>query len=151
MTSTLTRRGLVAAAPAVVVAASGVPAFAISANTDSELLALQELLQKTRADLAIYGPLHTKAEEALADARRAGPGGSREEVAVAAGLDLAEAAWNAAVDANTKILDRIAATPARTLEGLLFKAKACAKADYYPDLEDAIIDDLVAMAGGANA
>ena len=150
MSMHLTRRGLVASVSAALASASGIPAAAVGAAADSELLALQKPLASTVLGLALCGPPHTAAENALVDAQRADPSRPREDIEKAVGFDVAEADWNAAVDANTEILDRIAATPARTLEGLLFKAKVCAKADYYPDLAEAIIDDLVAM-GGANA
>ena len=150
MSQHLTRRGFAVAVP-VAVAATGVPAFAASAHADAELIALQQPWASTLLGLALCGPAHTAAENAFADAHKADPSRLRGDLEKEVGLDVAEAEWNGAVDANTEILDRIAATPARTLKGLLFKAKACAKADYYPDLADAIIDDLVAMAGGAHA
>ena len=149
MSSNTTRRSLVAAAPAAALVGS-LPASADATGSDAELLALREPWQRSLAALAICGPAHTRAENALADARRAQSSQFREDIQKEVGLDVAEAHRNAAVDANTDILDQIAATPARTINGLLFKAQACAKADYYPHLADAIIDDLVAM-GGAHA
>ena len=145
MSTNLTRRSLVAAAPAAVVAAT-LPALA-AGNPDVQLLALREPYERTFAGIRAAGPAFTRAEEAIFDALRMNPPRDRAEVEREVGFDVAEAEYESAVDANTEVLDQIAETPALTLEGLLFKACVCARADYYPDLADAIIDDLVAMGG----
>ena len=149
MSQILTRRSLVAAAPAAVVAAT-LPALTAGAHPDAELLALREPYERTLAGMDAVSPAHSRAEEAASAAMRAQPDRDRDEVEEEVGLDVAAELWEAAVDANSEVLDQIAEKPAFTLEGLLFKARVCARADYHPDLANAIIDDLVAM-GGAHA
>ena len=65
------------------------------------------------------------------------------------GVDAAIEAESAALQVVMEVERRLAKTPARTLAGLIFKARYAASRDYEPDVMTAIIDDLCAMAGEA--
>jgi hypothetical protein len=65
------------------------------------------------------------------------------------GLDAAHEAEAKALDAAGKIQARVAETPARTLAGLIFKARYAAKRDHDPIVMASIVDDLIRMAGEA--
>jgi hypothetical protein len=65
------------------------------------------------------------------------------------GVDDAEALEAETLEAVTELQERLAETPARTLTGLIFKARYAAERDYDPIVMQSIIDDLLAMAGEA--
>ena len=121
MANALTRRNLVKAAPAAVVAVS-LPAVATGTHFDTALLTLRQPYEQTFEAVAEIG----------ATRRRAG-------------RDIAEARWNDAVDANAAVVDKITETPARTLEGLIFKARVADRDSCNLDLAASIVADLVAM------
>jgi hypothetical protein len=72
-----------------------------------------------------------------------------EQTRVESGLKAAEEAVNAADRVRLQIRDEIVAIPARTLAGIIFKARYAA--DHFPGDEDEdvmkIVADLLAMAG----
>ncbi len=152
MSQTLTRRSLVKATPAAVLAVA-LPAIALAAGAhlDAALLALREPYERTLAGIEVVSPAHTRAEDAFFAARQAQPHLDECALRKATGLERAERIYNAAVDANTDIICQVAETPARTIEGLFFKARVAEQEDYNPDVAASIVDDLNAMAGGANA
>ena len=146
MTETVTRRSLVAAAPAAVVAAT-LPAIAAAADPDSELLALRGPYERTLAAADIVSPAHSLAEAAAIALAKAHPGRDRADINRDVGFDVAKARWEAALDVNGEVIRQIVDTPARTLEGLIFKARICEREGMHPDLAEAIVADLVAMGG----
>ena len=151
MATSLTRRRLVCAAPAAVVAAS-LPTLASGAHPDAALLALREPYERTLASVEAVSPAQTIAEDAYYAAQAAYPGLDRDTLEKISGLDVAEANWQAALDLNTEVIAQIIDTPAWTIEGVIFKAKICEREGMYPDpdLAESIVADLVAM-GAANA
>jgi hypothetical protein len=68
---------------------------------------------------------------------------------VESGLDAAQAAQDAALEVVMKLETRLIETPAKTLAGLIFKAKYASDKDYDQDVMTSIVDDLLAMAGEA--
>ena len=65
------------------------------------------------------------------------------------GLDAAHEAGGAALAEVMALQDRVAETPARTLAGLIFKARFAAERAHDPVLMASIVDDLLGMAGEA--
>ena len=63
------------------------------------------------------------------------------------GADDAKAAEGVALDAVMELQGRLADTPARTLAGLIFKARYAAGRDNDPVVMESIIADLLDMAG----
>ncbi len=61
-------------------------------------------------------------------------------------LDAAHAAEAAALSTFMELQARVAETPARTLAGLIFKARYAAANDHDPEVMISIVDDLLAMA-----
>ena len=149
MTSTLTRRGLVAAAPAAVIAAA-LPALAAGAHLDGALLALRDPYEPTLAGIAAVSPAHTAAEDAYFAAKQAQPHLDERALRKVSGLVLAERAWLRAVNANTVVIDEIVDTPAHTLRGVILKAQVAQEDSFNLDLAASIVADLVVM-GGSNA
>ena len=145
MADALTRRGLVAAA----VVAATLPAIAAGSfgNADAELFALREPYERTFAAALALSPEHNRAEKAAIALLQAQPGRDREEIKREVGLDVAEAHWEAALDVNSEVIQQIVDTPARTIEGLIFKARICERESLHPDLAESIVADLVAMGG----
>ena len=150
MTQALTRRRLVAAAPAAVVAAS-LPAIAAGAHLDAELLALQVPFDRTWRTYLAALDAHSAAE-AAAWAVRDTPDGDRAKVEMEERHDAADALVDGASEANREVVDRMCLVPARTIDGLAFKAKVSLEHEdnLYAELVTSIMDDLVAM-GGAHA
>ena len=153
MDRALTRRGLVAAAPAAIVAAAlpalaqqGLPTFG-DTHPDAELLALREPFERTYVAAQAVSPAHSRAEDAYYAAKDAHPDLDRAVLEKMTGLDVAAARWEAALDINSEVIRQIVNTPARTLDGLIFKAKICDREDTHPDLAESIVADLVAMGG----
>ena len=70
-------------------------------------------------------------------------------VSAESGVDDAKAAEGEALDAVMELQRRVAETPARTLAGLIFKARYAYDRDYDPVILEAIVDDLLALAGEA--
>ena len=73
----------------------------------------------------------------------------KERSRAESGVDDAHAAEGEALEAVTELQERLAETPARTLAGLIFKARYAAQRDYDPVVMQSIIDDLLAMDGEA--
>lgn len=142
----ITRRSLVAAAPAAVVAAS-LPAVAASAHPDAALLALREPYERTLAAAEAVSPAHSRAETAALALRKAQPDRDQAEIEREIGLDVAKSRWEGALEMNDKIIGQIIETPALTLEGLIFKAEICERESMHADLAEAIVADLAAMGG----
>jgi len=65
------------------------------------------------------------------------------------GLDVAHEAEAKALDAVGELQARVAETPARTLAGLIFKARYAAERDHDPVVMESIVNDLLALDGGA--
>ena len=65
------------------------------------------------------------------------------------GLDTAYAAERAALDAVMALQARVVETPAKTLAGLIFKARYAAERDHDPVVMESIVNDLLALDGGA--
>ena len=123
MSQSLTRRGLVATTSAAVVAVS-LPPVAVGAIPDAALLALRQPYERTFAAMSEIGAARRRA-----------------------GRDIAETQWNAAVDANAAVIEQITEMPARTVEGLIFKARVAEIDSGNLDLAASIVADLVAMEG----
>ena len=68
---------------------------------------------------------------------------------VECGLDAAHAAEAEALAAVMELQARVVETPARTIAGLIFKARYAAAKDYDQEVLTSIADDLLAMAGDA--
>lgn len=167
MERALTRRSLVAAAPAAVVAVT-LPALAAGAHSDAELLALREpwlaTLDEFNAALTAKG----KIDEQVFARSRSYPdfkdwSGSyvdytetyrqitaeREAIAAELGGDEIDQLEDATCDANDAVIEQIEAIPARTLAGLAFKAEVSEKeAHNRPELIESIMADIEAMAKG---
>ena len=144
MSQTLTRRGLVVVAPAAIVAAV-MPAHA-GAHPDAELLALREPYERTwrayESALAVHGPV----EAAWFAAKGSDDAKAPEMIAAEALVDEASAA-------NRKIVEAMCELPARTVEGLSFKARVSQEHEdnLFEELVTSIMDDILAMSGGSNA
>ena len=65
------------------------------------------------------------------------------------GLDAAHEAEAKALDAVMALQARVAETPARTLAGLIFKARYAAERDHDPVVMASIVDDLLALDAAA--
>ena len=146
MTNVLTRRSLVAAAPAAIVAAA-LPAIAGGMHGDAELLALRAPYESTLAAAEAVSPAHTRAEDACIAAKAAHPELDRAALEKMTGLDIAEARWNEALAVNSEVIQQIVDTPARTIEGLIFKAEICERESMHVDLAESIVTDLLEMGG----
>ena len=96
MDRTLTRRSLVAAAPAAIVAAA-LPTLAAGTHPDAELLALSEPYERTYAAARAVSPAHSEAEDAYFAAKEAHPDLDRAVLEKMSGLDVAAARWVAAL------------------------------------------------------
>ena len=121
------------------------------AHPDAALLALRDPYDRTYAGIKTAGPIHGRAEDAVTALRRLHPNRDLADLEKAAGFDVADARWNAAVDANSDVIDQITEIQARTLEGLIFKARVAKVDSFNLELAASIIDDLVAMGGGLDA
>ena len=73
----------------------------------------------------------------------------KARVRAESGLDAAHEAEAKALDAVIALQARVAGTPARTLAGLIFKARYAAERDHEPDVMESIVGDLLRMAGEA--
>ena len=93
MSQILTRRGLVAVAPAAVVAAV-MPARA-GAHPDAALLALRVPYERTLAVMTEVSPAHSRAEDAYFALKSAQPDLDERALRKASGLIPAERAWQA--------------------------------------------------------
>ena len=90
MSQSLTRRGLVTAAPGAIVAAT-MPACA-GAHPDAALLALREPYEQTLAVMTEVSPAHSRAEDAYFALKTARPGLDERALRKASGLIPAERA-----------------------------------------------------------
>ena len=147
---TLTRRSLVAAAPAAIVAAA-LPALAAGSHLDAELLALREPFYRTWRAYEDALAVHSAAEGAAWSLRR-GPDDDPKRRDAERRHDEADAIVESTGDANREIVDEMCRRPARTIEGLAFKARVSLdhEDNLYPELVTSIMDDIVAL-GGAHA
>ena len=148
MAQIVTRRSLVVAAPAAVVAVS-LPALA--ADTDAELLALREPFDRTWKVYKIALEKHSAAEDAFWSLRDL-PEEDTRRMAADAHHDTTDAIVESTGDANREIVDEMCRRPARTIEGLAFKARVSLEHEdnLYAELVTSIMDDILAM-GGAHA
>lgn len=144
MTQTLTRRSLVAAAPAAIIAATA-PALADQAP-DAQLLALRAPFDRTwRAYLKAL-EVHAPAEaEWFKDSRADAP---KKPAMVAAEALVARTSAS-----NREVVEAMCEIPARTIGGLAFKARVSLdhEDNLFEELITSIMDDIIAMAGGAHA
>lgn len=150
MSHRLTRRGLVGAGPAAVIAAS-LPALAAGAHPDAELLALREPFDRTWAVYIAALDEHAAAEEAAWSLHDL-PCDNARRLAADGRHEAADALVDSTGDANRKIVDEMCRLPARTIEGLALKARVSFEHEdnFYPELVTSITDDILAM-GGAHA
>ena len=118
--SAITRRGLIAAAPAAV-AASTIPIGASALHQDAELLALRPGWLSTLADFQAA----MRKDEADPD---------YEEVETRTS------------DANGEVVDRVTAIPARTMAGIRFKIEVSADWEHGRiELTESIMADILAL------
>ena len=150
MSHTLSRRGLVTAAPAAIVAAT-LPALAGGTHLDADLLALREPFDRTWKIYEAALEQHAAAE-ASAWSLRDLPEDDRRRVAADERHDATDALVDSTGDANREIVDEMCRRPARTIEGLALKARVSLdhEDNLYPELVTSIMDDIVAM-GGSHA
>ena len=150
MSQSLTRRSLVAAAPAAVIA-TALPALAAGAHPDAELLALREPFERTWRVYTAALEQHSEAEGAAWSLRDL-PDDDARRVAADAHHDATDVVVERTGDANREIVDEMCRRPARTIEGLAFKARVSLEHEdnLYAELVTSIMDDILAM-GGAHA
>ena len=143
---TLDRRTMLASAgAAAVLAAIGAPAMA-EADPDAALLALREPYERTLAVMEHFAAPHSRAEEAYFSLRGAEPKGDDQVFRKQSGLTIAERHYNRATAANLKVIERIAALPARTTAGVTFKAEVSRReGDIDLELLTSIATDLLAL------
>ena len=129
--------------PVAPVAPVAAPALAAA---DAELLALRAPFYATLAALKLAGDAHTVHEEAQIARHRdqlaPDPAADRR-------CEAAERLMYRRDRANRDVVDRMIAIPARTVDGVAFKALASHKHenDLYPELVTSIMEDLIAMGG----
>lgn len=139
----MTRRALIKAAPAAVVA--GLPALTLEKYPDAELLALGEPYEQTFATIKTLGSAYARAEEQFFAQRRASHL-DEHALRMMTGVDRAEDAYHRALDRGDLVIDRIVDTPARTIRGVSFKAMVSRReCNSLPDLIESIVADLIAM------
>jgi len=128
--SKLSRRSVVTSAAALPVLA--VPAVAAAGDTDARLEELaQEVTSACERLGYVCGSILEPAEEKIFDWLRQNPQANQAQeqaYSKVCGLDDAHAAEGAANDAVTEAISAICDTPARSIRGLIIKAKAAQKA-----------------------
>ncbi len=147
MAHALTRRGLVAAAPAAIVAAS--LQTSVAAQPDGALLALQPLWREAEAAFeATFEPVGL-AEDLLRARVRAEPHVDRTTIELETGYTLADANQGRACDAQWQINERVFDTPATTTEGIRFKLEVLKslKGCHVPTFKASLKRDLLRIAG----
>ena len=136
MSTPLTRRSLVAAAPVAALAAS-LPVLAASAQPDAGLLALRPLWREAEAAFeATFEPV--RLTENLVRARvKAEPHVDRSTIELETGYTLADANQSRACYAEWDIAERVFSMPATTPDGVRFKIEVlnAFKDCHVPDYE----------------
>lgn len=167
MSKTLSRRGLVAAAPAAIVADT-LPALPAGTHPDAALLALHEpwlatlaafdaaLTAKSKIDEQVftqtehYPTLETWAGSyADFSATCAAITAEREAIGASLGIEEADELEESTSDANAAVVEQIEAIPARTLTGIAFKVRVSEdECHNRPELIESIMADIKALAAG---
>ena len=142
----LDRRTMLASAgAAAVLAAISAPAMA-EVHPDAALLALRATYEQTLALMDHFSPAHSRAEDAYFSLKAAEPKSAERDLRKRSGLTLAERDYNRATNANLKVIERIAETPARTTAGVTFKAEVSRReGDTDLELLASIVTDLLAL------